>query len=217
MQVNPTRVCKRCKLSLPREAFDPQFFQGKPNGLYGRCRRCRREINRQPVDNGDGTVSVPLTKGMHALIDAGDLELVRPYRWHAQVARNTAYATTGNGQNNNPRIRMHRLIVGPGTGEPDHINGDGLDNRRCNLRLLTHQQNLRRAKQVHPGSTSRFRGVAWSRGKQRWVVHIKVDGRSRFVGYFYDEVEAALAYDRAARVYHGEFCVLNFDEEDAAA
>lgn len=86
---------------------------------------------------------IPLTQGLYALVDAADYELLAKYSWHAKPDRNTVYARTripGGG----PRMLMHRLLTGAQSGQlVDHINGNGLDNRRANLRLCTAAENIR--------------------------------------------------------------------------
>jgi len=88
----------------------------------------------------------------------------------------------------------------------DHINHNPLDNRRCNLRLCTNGQNTANARKHKDGITSQFKGVSWDKYAQSWCVQVQ---GSR-VGRFKSEMEAARAYDNAARVAFGEFAHLNF-------
>jgi hypothetical protein len=91
----------------------------------------------------------------------------------------------------------------------DHRNCDGLDNRRSNLRFATHAQNtLNRRKKKN--AVSQFRGVWFYKGK--WGSQISSQGKRMFLGRFDNEIDAAKAYDEAARKYHGEFARLNFPE-----
>jgi hypothetical protein len=108
---------------------------------------------------------------------------------------------------------MHRVIAEtPGHLVCDHINRDGLDNRWRNLRNCTKaQNNLNRGSER--GSTSKYKGVYWHKGMEKWVATIKAGGRRRHLGYFADEGEAARAYDAAARECHGEHAGLNFLNE----
>lgn len=101
---------------------------------------------------------------------------------------------------------MHMMLTG--YARTDHRNGDGLDNRRANLRAATDQDNLRNMRK-HRGS-SRFKGVCWHCNDRCWNVKIRLGGRAVNLGAFADEVAAALAYDAAAREYFGEFAALNF-------
>lgn len=100
---------------------------------------------------------------------------------------------------------MHMMLTG--WRETDHRNGNGLDNRRKNLRPCTHAQNCRNAK---PRSvSSKYKGVGWSRVHNKWRARIRVDGILKSLGVFTEEAQAARAYDRAAAEYFGEFARLN--------
>ena len=150
-------------------------------------------------------MQVPLGNGCVALVDEADWEMVARHRWHV--------ATGGHGNRyarSSKAGYMHRMIVrAPSNMEVDHINGDGLDNRRCNLRVATVAENHRNRRK--PYGSSRFLGVSKCRN-DRWRAQIKADGRVVHLGTFRDEVEAAVAYDRAAIRIHGEFAAPNFPE-----
>lgn len=159
-------------------------------------------------------VEIPLTRGMVALVDEEDAGIVLARgRWVAQVGSGT-YARSvkylGGGAKNPIRssILMHTLI----TGWPyiDHRNGDGLDNRRCNLREATHALNMRN-KRMYRNNTSGFKGVMRNSGKGLpWAARIRLDNRRRRLGNYDTPEEAARAYDAAARELFGEFASLNF-------
>jgi hypothetical protein len=104
---------------------------------------------------------------------------------------------------------MHRLILDPGTAEVDHINGDTLDNRRCNLRLATHAQNMCNNR-MRSHNTSGYRGVFWYAERRKWGALIVARRKRKFLGLYADAVDAARAYDAAAIELHGEFASLNF-------
>jgi len=122
---------------------------------------------------------------------------------------------------NGKRQLMHRLINETPEGMfTDHINHNRLDNRRENLRSCTASQNRANTpnnKGGNPG-TSKYRGVCWAarhykKGKAsgwRWKAQISIDGKAKKIGYFHDEIEAAKAYDKAAKEQYGEFAILNF-------
>lgn len=103
---------------------------------------------------------------------------------------------------------LHRLIMDAPAGIlVDHINQDTLDNRKSNLRLATRSQNMgNRAK--HMGK-SKYKGVCWIEKRQRWIAQIFTDGKRRQLGRFETEVDAAMAYNKAASEFFGEFAYLN--------
>ena len=107
---------------------------------------------------------------------------------------------------------MHRWIMNaPDNLVVDHINYNGLDNRKANLRLATRRQNsLHVIRTMNPGS-SKYKGVSWHTHKKRWGAKITTHGKTYHLGYFKNEVEAAKTYDLSARKYHGAFAALNFD------
>ena len=142
-----------------------------------------------------------------AIIDADDLPKLDGYVWARQNAPGLCYAVGGP---KGARIKMHHLILGaPQEGLViDHIDGDGLNNQRHNLRFCTHAQNMKNRKGT-TGSTSKFKGVFLRRG--RWAAQIKSDGVRYALGTFHSQVKAARAYDRAAKQIHGDFARTNVD------
>ena len=106
---------------------------------------------------------------------------------------------------------MHRFIINAPTGrEVDHLNGDGLDNRRDNIRLCNSAQNKCAFRRKRAGSTSKYRGVYWHAQKQKWRVRVKKDGKDYSLGLFASEIDAAVARDAAALRLHGKYAHLNF-------
>lgn len=155
--------------------------------------------------------------GRVALVDDEDYELVRAYRWYIkEVARGDrvriqSYAAANTWrEGRRTRIMMHRLITGYLL--VDHINHNGLDNRRANLRPATASQNGANAR-PRAGGTSQFKGVCWRPRYGKWQARIGRAGRN--LGSFATEEEAARAYDAAARELWGEFARLNFPPEEA--
>lgn len=111
-------------------------------------------------------------------------------------------------------VYLHRWLMGASSGsEIDHKNGDGLDNRRSNMRFCTRAQNARNFRRDSSRKSSQFHGVHWIPSRKCWRVVICDDlGKQRHIGMFVLEIEAAIARDVAAVAYHGEFAALNFKE-----
>ena len=112
------------------------------------------------------------------------------------------------------QVRLHRDIMNaPPDLFVDHINGDGLDNRRANLRLATHTQNMHNCRK-RKNTTSQYIGVHLDKKRNRWGTSIMNDRKKLHLGRFISEIEAARAYDRAVLKYRGDFARLNFPRED---
>jgi hypothetical protein len=162
------------------------------------------------------TVQIPLTQGQFALADAQDVPLLVPYHWTALRSGNTWYAKAHRG---GKTIYMHRRILfGDGTKgkrlKADHINGDGLDNRRSNLRAVTHAQNMMNGV-GRPGiRKSGYKGVSVrAHHAKPFRVCIQVGGKQKHLGYFSSDIEAAKAYDRAALLCFGPHARINFPNQ----
>ena len=151
-----------------------------------------------------------------AKVNPADYKRLRNYEWLANKSRNSFYARViqTDSKTGKTRIKyMHQTVLEAPEGMVvDHINHDGMDNRRANLRAATYSQNVCNRKKQSGVYSSEFKGVTWYKEKRKWVARIGFRNNRKFLGYFTDEIEAAKAYDRAAKKYHGEFACLNFPE-----
>ena len=147
------------------------------------------------------TAIVHLTQGKIAYIDAADADLVESYgRWSADKRSNGFYA-----RYSPERIYLHRLIMGFPDGLVDHQDGDTLNCRRSNLRIVTPSQSIMNTKMIRSNNTSGHRGVFWDKSRGKWKAEITVHLRHIHLGRF-DLIEDAIAaYATAAEEYFGEY------------
>lgn len=163
-------------------------------------------------------VSTPRLPGSIVRIDSDDVPLVldgqgRWFAWLGTKASARTYAKRHRLGSGDAIEYMHRLILGAAAGRfGDHRNGDGLDNRRSNLRAASHAENNRNRVGL-AGATSRFKGVSLDRKSGKWFACIKYERRTRSLGHYEDEIAAAQAYDTAAREHFGEFARPNFGDQ----
>jgi len=155
---------------------------------------------------------IPLTKGYFALVDDEDFEWLNQWKWQAAVAKNTVYAQRSVRKEKGRRVtlRIYRAILKLEDSHihVDHIDGNGLNNTRANIRLCTHAENSRNSKSVN-GSSSRFLGVNLEKSCNKWRAQILYKGRKIHLGLFSIEEDAARTYNQAASKYFGEFAKLN--------
>ncbi len=157
-------------------------------------------------------MTITLTQGYEAIIDDDDFSHVAKWKW--SICKRGAKRYAGATVKSEPAL-LHRYILGdpPFKGaEVDHINGNGLDNRRANLRWATKSQNQANSGKRKGNFTSKYRGVYWTKQRSRWQVEIKIDYKRKHLGFFKDELLAAHAYNQAATKYFGEFASLNVIE-----
>lgn len=177
-----------------------------PTGQY--IRKPRVLSSRQAIfPVGPSVAYIPLSKGLFALVDWDDANWISKYNWYCSEAKNkTTYAIREATVHDDFKYtRMHIAILLPKDSRtPDHSNGNGLDNRRSNLRLANHNQQSYNRK-VRSDNTSGCKGVSWYEKLQKWMVSITFNGKRKHIGYFYAKEDAAQAYILAAYLYHGEF------------
>ena len=151
---------------------------------------------------------IKLTQGQFVLVNDEDYEELSKYNWWLHRGRNTSYArrhTEGN-----KTIYMHREIMKPLNRKVliDHINDNGLDNRKCNLRFCTAAQNIINSS-GRKHRTSQYKGVSWCKNIKKWEAFVTKDYKKIGLGYFISEVDAAKARDVAVLELFGEFARLN--------
>lgn len=152
---------------------------------------------------------IPLTQGKVALVDAADYDSVSRFKWHAHKDNSTFYASRAGKRKEGKcgkTISMHRFLTN--WAMTDHIDGNGLNNQRRNLRPCTSRQNSANYRKP-AGGTSKYKGVSWSKIGKRWQVFVRKNGKPTYLGLFESEIEAAKVYNGAAIREFGEFARLN--------
>jgi HNH endonuclease len=156
--------------------------------------------------------TIPLTQGKVALVDDEDFNQLNQWKWHVSrdgsgkkfYALRYAYIT-----GKRVTVHMHRLIMNAKEKlEVDHIDGDGLNNQRNNLRLCTHAENVRNY-QLPKHNKSGYKGVHWNKQQQKWRAAIKVNNKEITLGHFKNIMDAVAVRDQKARELHGEFANTN--------
>lgn len=146
-----------------------------------------------------------LTKGYVSIIDAADAHLVEGFNWYARVCRNNVYACRYSPRPSREMVHMHRVIAGEPEGFlVDHENGDGLCNRRKNLRAASRAQNSRNQK-IASHNSSGFKGVSFDKSTKRFRAYIYVLGKRKDLGSFRTAEEAHKSYCKASLALHGSF------------
>ncbi len=161
--------------------------------------------------------TIELTKGRVTTVDEADYDFLMQWSWHWH----NGYAKRGYRDNGVRKgVFMHRALLG---AQPplfvDHINGDKLDNRRENLRLVTKLQNCQNIRSSRNQKKGGFKGVSLDAKRGKWCAYIRIpgparQGRSKYLGAYLTAVEAAMAYDAAAGELFGEFAAFNFPEAE---
>ena len=149
---------------------------------------------------------IPLTKGYEAIIDADDVKLLNDFNWSACLSKGTFYAVrTEYSSGAKRKVSLHHLIFKPLSGFViDHIDGNGLNNSRTNLRYASSEQNAQN-RRIGPLNTTGFKGVCYRKCRKKWVVSITKSGKRHHVGEYFN-LESAVSASIASREdLHGKF------------
>jgi len=155
---------------------------------------------------------ISLTKGKFTIVDDEDYEWLSQWKWHYNNGGYAVRAITTT-KNKQTLILMHRIITNaPPDKQVDHIDHDKLNNVRINLRACTHAENQHN--RCRGCGTSKFKGVCWHKRDKKWMSSIRIYDKLKHLGCFVNEIDAAKAYDKAARELFGEFAFGNFSMGD---
>lgn len=154
-------------------------------------------------------MKIPLTRNFEALIDKQDFEIVRQYKWHTHEShKGYFYAVTNIRLSCGKRaiLKMHRLLLGlhDRNVKVDHKDGNGLNNKRSNIRICTQGQNVLNTS-VQKNNTTGLKGVSFSKKRNVYVARLMFNGEYKLCKQFKTAEEAYKAYCEAARKFHGEF------------
>ena len=155
---------------------------------------------------------IKLSQGKFTIVDDQDFEYLSQWKWYTFKGLNTFYAARNipfNGKQK--QLPMHRVIMELNDSQRyiDHIDHNGLNNTRGNLRICSTSQNAMNRRSAR-GCSSQYKGVSFNKRAGKFVAYITVNGKILYLGYYIDEAEAAGAYDQAAKEHYKEFANLNF-------
>lgn len=195
------RICMRVFNFSIEQLFGPSEKRNEPDKRYP-----RDDKFIYPAAPA-GALWLPIGGG-RTLINEVDLDRILQFKWcvnEKEKGKRTNYVRTPDGS-----LKLHQLLMGPAPEGKviDHINGDGMDNRQENLRFCTHSENHANEGKRRGGS-SVFKGVGFDKERNKWYAKLTTDGETLNMGRFDSEVEAAMAYDRAAVDVFGSFARTN--------
>lgn len=204
-----TKVLITCKTHGEFWIRAKEHYEGQGCRVCGKIKNTesvkRHYADRRPkltnIVTPKGSRAIPVgANGMYALVDEDDYDFLAKYNW----------THDGYGYAKNRELGyMHRYILSTPDGKyTDHMNHDTLDNRKINLRVCSLLENQRNKRPKN--GTSKYKGVSWDKTRKKWVVGIRTNNKSLTIGSYDSEIEAAKAYDKAAKEHFGEFAYLNF-------
>ena len=163
--------------------------------------------------------TIKLSSGYECILDEEDYEKFSKFNWFAsnKDGRIYAYRSKRYGprkENKRLTIYLHREIINAPKGAMvDHVNRNTLDNRRENLRLCNSTENAHNTSKFKRKCSSKYKGVCWDKSKKKWQVMISINKKHTFIGRFETEKEAAIEYNKQAKIHYGEFAALNIIED----
>ena len=174
------------------------------------------ERKLRPIRVEGNVAYITLTRGYEAVIDADDAPLVSGANWCSLPTKNTVYAVRGEMCDGKLRtIYLHRVVMrAVCSSHIDHVDRNGLNNRKANLRKATKAQNQWNTGQ-NARNTSGFKGVSWDRGTNKWRAQISAGRGRKYLGVFITAEEAHAAYQSAAAEMHGTFAVIQPEQPGA--
>ena len=158
---------------------------------------------------------IKLSSGKFVIVDPEDFETLNQYNWYEKNNGYTYYAERKEKiLGHKKTIKMHRQIMNAPPGKVvDHINRHGWDNRKANLQVVSQQENTWNSLRGVGQGKSKYKGIGYSGNNKKWKATLCHKGKKIHLGYFKNEIDAAKAYDEAAKLFRGRFAVLNFEEE----
>jgi hypothetical protein len=151
---------------------------------------------------------IKLPKGKYTIISLEDFDQLNRNRWSVKITGRNSYVFR---MENGKAVYMHNQIAKPPPGKiVDHNDHNSLNNSRINLRLATLSQNNANRRNTLAGTSSKYKGVNFRKDCAMWIARVGYNGKRIYLGQFDNEIDAAKAYDTAAKLYHGEFAALNF-------
>ena len=153
-----------------------------------------------------------LTQGKYTIVDDENYGWLMQWKWCVSKKHRSWYAVRGTERGGIQKTyQMHNFIMPPPKNkEIDHKNGDGLDNRKCNLRICTHAENIRNQRTRITKGTSIFKGVCFEKQTGSWKAQIGFNKKSINLGRYKSEIEAARVYDSAAKNLYKQYAQTNF-------
>ena len=207
--IYPGKICSVIGCGLPIFTFKHMLCERHQKQI--KKKGCVYKSKQEPNDHiiHENHISIILlrkdrTIAGEALIDKDDFEKVIRQKWSVYDSKMTMYAISRTGGR---KINMHNFVK-PFKEKADHANGNGLDNRKNNLRPATSTQNSQN-RRIGQHNTSGFKGVRWRDRENKFISIISVSKKPIVLGYFDNPIEAAKAYDQAAIMHFGEFARTN--------